>query len=344
MTDAGRQGRVEALSISVTAPYCRFEKTGSPDLEGDETVLGLIEHGTGHTDVSLVDGAPRTAVHTTTRDDEAFTEVWHAQRPVESGMDNGIAWARTDAYLFGVVRTGESGRYADATADLYTNVFALTRSLGYPLLARTWNYVSGINTTNADGLEVYRDFCVGRAQALDEGGIDPATMPAATGIGAHGGGITCVFLAARGGVRINIENPAVLTAHHYPTTYGPRPPVFARATWLGPPEGGRLFISATAGILGHRTVHHGDVTGQCEVALDNMARVIGAENLRRHGVQRGHVLADVDHLKVYVRRREDLDTVRRVCAARLSSTAAVALLHTDIAREDLLVEIEGMVA
>ncbi len=332
------------LSALVAAPFCRFEKTGSPDLDGDETVLGLIEHGTGHTDVSLVDGVLRTAVHTTTREDEAFTEVWHARRPVESGTDDGIAWARTDEYLFGVVRTAESGRYADATASLYTRIFELTRSLGHPLLARTWNYVSGINRANADGLEVYQDFCVGRARALDAAGVDPATMPAATGIGAHGGGITCVFLAARGGDRINIENPGVLTAHHYPAEYGPRPPVFARATQLGPPDGGRLFVSATAGILGHETVRLGDVTGQCEVALDNIARVVGAENLRRHGVAGGHTLADVDHLKVYIRHREHFEAVRRVCAARLSNTADIAFLHTDIARENLLVEIEGMVS
>nr|AAC68817.1 FK506 oxidase [Streptomyces sp. MA6548] len=331
------------MSAPVAAPYCRFEKIGSPDLEGDETVLGVIEHGTGHTGASLVDGVPHTALHTTTRDEEAFAEVWHAQPPVESGTDDGIAWARTDEYLFGVGRVPESGRYADAVSALYTRISGLTRSLGHPLLARTWNYVSGINSANADGLEVYRDFCVGRAQALDEGGIDPASMPAATGIGTHGGGIACAFIAARGGVRVNIENPAVLTAHHYPAAYGPRSPVFARATWLGPPDRGRLFVSATAGILGHETTHHGDVTGQCEVALDNIARVVGAENLRRHGIRRGHLLADVDHLKVYVRRREDLAAVRRVCAARLSSTATVAVLHTDIARGDLLVEIEGVV-
>ncbi|MYS65479.1 hypothetical protein GTW66_15905 [Streptomyces sp. SID5473] len=332
------------MSVPVAAPYCRFEKLVPSDLEGDETVLGVIEHGTGHAEVSLTDGVPRAAVHTTTFEEEAFAEVWRAQPPVESGRDGGIAWARTDEYLFGVGRVPESRGYADAVAALYTRVFGLTRSLGHPLLARTWNYISGINAANADGLEVYRDFCVGRAQALDAGGIDPAGLPAATGIGTHGGGITCVFLAARGGTRINIENPAVLTAHHYPTAYGPRPPVFARATWLGPPGDGRLFVSATAGILGHETTHHGDVTGQCEVALDNIARVVAAENLHRHGVRRGYALTDVDHLKVYVRRRADLPAVRRVCAARLASTATVAFLHTDIARGDLLVEIEGVVS
>jgi chorismatase len=329
----------------LTAPYCSFEKLGSPDIVEDDTLLGVIEHRTGHSGVSLVDGRPRTAVHTTTRERESFAEVWHAAGPKESGSHAGVAWARTAGYLFGVARVPEGDRYAAGVAAVYAGIFGLTGELGYPLLARTWNYVGGINTPNADGLEVYRDFCVGRAEALDACGIDPASMPAATGIGTHGGGITSYFIAARAGERVNIENPAMLTAHRYPGQYGPRPPIFARATWLAPPGSGdgRLFVSATAGILGHETVHHGDVAKQCDLALRNIAQVIGAENLRRHGLRRGHTLTDLDHLKVYVRNREDIAAVRGVCAEHLSREATVAVLHTDIARTDLLVEIEGLI-
>ncbi|MFI6730087.1 FkbO/Hyg5 family chorismatase [Streptomyces sp. R-74717] len=334
------------MTAPVTPPFCSFEKLGSPDLVDDETLLGVIEHRAGHTGVSLADGRPRTAVHTTTPDGEPFAEVWRAAGPKESGSHGGVTWARTADYLFGVARVPEGDRYAAGTAALYTAIFGLTSELGYPRLARIWNYVSGINTPNADGLEVYQDFCVGRAEALDACGIDPASMPAATGIGTHGGGIACYFLAARAGERVNIENPAVLTAHRYPQRYGPRPPVFARATWLAAPgsDDGRLYVSATAGILGHETVHHGDVARQCDIALRNIAQVISAENLRRHGLHRGRTLADVDHLKVYVRHSEDIPAVRRICAERLSLEATAAVLHTDIARTDLLVEIEGVAA
>ncbi|SCG08028.1 chorismatase [Streptomyces sp. MnatMP-M27] len=327
-------------------PHCSFEKIASPDLADDETVLGVIEHRTGHSGVALIDGRPHTAVHTTTDESESFAEVWRVAGPKESGSHGGIAWARTADYLFGVARVPEGDRYADGTAAVYTGIFDLIGELGHPRLARTWNYVSGINTLNADGMEVYRDFCVGRAEALDARGVEPAGMPAATGIGTHGGGIACYFLAARAGERVNLENPAVLTAHRYPRQYGPRPPIFARATWLAPPgsDDGRLYVSATAGIRGHETVHHGDVARQCDVALENIAQVISAENLRRHGLRRGYTLADVDHLKVYVRHREDVRAVRRICAERFSREATVAVLHTDIARTDLLVEIEGVVA
>ncbi|MFG1606403.1 FkbO/Hyg5 family chorismatase [Actinoplanes sp. NPDC049265] len=333
------------MSAPGTAPYCSFEKLGSADLDGDETLLGVIEHGTGPADVSVIDGRLRAAVHTTTREDESFAEAWHAEGPKESGHHAGVAWARTPDYLLGVARVPEAGRYAAGTAAAYTAIFDLTAALGYPTLVRTWNYLSGINTANADDLEVYQDFCVGRAEALDARGLDPATMPAATGVGAHSGGITCYFLAARHGHRINVENPAVLTAHRYPPRYGTRPPIFARATWHAPPGPGegRLFVSATGGILGHETVHRGDIAGQCEVALANIGRVISGENLGRHGLARHHGLADLDHLKVYVRHRDDIPVVRRICADRLAREATIAVLHTDIARSDLLVEIEGVV-
>lgn len=334
------------MSAPGTAPYCSFDKLGSADLDGDETLLGVIEHGTVHREVSLADGRLRAAVHTTTREDESFTEAWRAEGPKESGCHAGVAWTRTPGCLFGVVRVPEADRYAAGTAAAYAAIFDLTATLGYPGLVRTWNYLSGINAANADGLEVYRDFCVGRAEALDARRIDPATMPAATGVGAHSGGITCYFLATRDGDRINVENPAVLTAHRYPPRYGTRPPIFARATWLAPPGpgDGRLFVSATGGILGHETVHPGDVAGQCEVALANIGRVISGENLGRHGLTGHHTLADLDHLKVYVRHREDIPAVRRICADRLAREATIAVLHTDIARTDLLVEIEGVVA
>ena len=217
-TQPGTARRVERLTAPVRTPYCSFKKLGSAELEGDETLLGVIRHGTGDTGVSLADGHPRTTVHTTTREDESFAEAWHADGPKESGHHAGVSWARTADYLFGVARVPEGDRYAAGTAAVYTGIVDLIGELGYPSLARTWNYVSGINRPNADGLEVYRDFCVGRAEALDARGVDTATMPAATGIGAHGGGITCCFIAARAGERVNVENPAVLTAHRYPGT------------------------------------------------------------------------------------------------------------------------------
>jgi chorismatase len=334
------------MSTPVAAPYCDFEKIGEQN-GTDHTVLGVVEHSNRAGEILTQNGHPGFAVHTTTDQDAGFAEVWRTSAPTESGVADGIGYARTDDYLFVAARVPEALRYADATEDLYVSVFDLTRSLGYHKLLRAWAYISHINGGNGDGLEVYRDFCVGRARAVEQSWIQPGDMPAATGIGAHSGGIACYFLAARNGVRMNIENPRVLTAHRYPELYGPKPPVFARATYACPPgaapDAGTVYVSATASIIGHQTVNEGNLVAQCGVAFDNIAYVLGADNLGRHGLDRGYKLSDLDHVKVYVRRREDVPEVRTLCAAMLAPTANVAFLHTDIARADLLVEIEGVV-
>ncbi|MCX4911792.1 FkbO/Hyg5 family chorismatase [Streptomyces sp. NBC_00878] len=320
------------------APFCTFEKIGAPR-PVDAPVLGVVEHTVRQADPCLTEGHPLLAVHTATDTDQEFAEVWRARGPVRTGARDGIAFGHDGQHLFGAARIPSAGTYAEATERLYAAVFALVRAEGYPTVFRFWAYINHINAPNAEGLETYRDFCVGRARAVHANGVDPATMPAATGIGTHGGGIVCYFLAARDGTRVNLDNPRMATAHAYPADYGPRPPIFARATALG----GRLYVSATASIRGHETAHRGDVAAQCRVALENIAAVIGRDNLARHGLSAGHTLADLDAVKVYVRHREDLEPVRRMCVAALSPAAGLGVLQTDIAREDLLVEIEAIV-
>jgi chorismatase len=327
--------------------YCEFRKLGAPH-DAQEHVIGAIEHSAHHSDISLEFGYPSLGVHTTSTESTGFAEVWRSSDPVETGEQNGVAYGHTGEYVFGAIRVPESAVYAAQVEHAYAAIFDVTRSLGYGTLFRTWAYVQDINGTNADGLEVYRDFCVGRARAVDRHGIRPEDMPAATGVGAHSGGITCYFLAARSARRINIENPNLTTAHHYPSQYGPKPPIFARATYIsqhgeGDHRPGTLYLSATASILGHETVNKGNLAGQCAFALENIARITEDKNLELYGLARNHTLADVDHLKIYVRHREDLGQVRRICSAMLSPTANVSILHTDIARADLLVEIEGIV-
>jgi chorismatase len=208
---------------------------------------------------------------------------------------------------------------------LYTDLFALTEATGYREVFRVWQYIEDVNGANADGVEVYQDFCVGRARAFDRHGGPPA-MPAATGVGAHGGGISVHLLAGREPVR-HLENPRQVPAYHYPRRYGPKSPSFARATR----RGDELHLSGTAAIVGHRTVFPGDVAGQCREALRNVEALLDAPG----------DLAGLDRIKVYVRRAEDVEEVRRQCLRAFPATAGVAFFVVDLCRADLLVEIEG---
>ena len=135
-------------------------------------------------------------------------------------------------------------------------------------------------------------------------------VPAACALGSAGGGLQIAFLAARANV-ISVENPRQLSAYHYPSQYGPRSPTFARAGLVR--LGGRdmLFISGTASIVGHQTLHDGDVAAQTRECLHNIAAIVAEANRQAPGAD---FRLDSLAYKVYVRHPEDLATVRREMA------------------------------
>ncbi|MEK8174465.1 hypothetical protein NKH77_52030 [Streptomyces sp. M19] len=138
-----------------------------------------------------------------------------------------------------------------------------------------------------------------------------------------------------------------MPAWEYPKQYGPRSPRFARATHLpskaGDGSGGQIFVSGTASVLGHETVHNGDLSKQCQLALENIEVVVSPENLSAHGIPASDGLTALRNIKVYVRRPEDIPTVRAMYQQVFSPAADVAYLNVDVCRADLLVEIEGVV-
>jgi hypothetical protein len=213
----------------------------------------------------------------------------------------------------------------------YTAIFQAT--LGRHL-ARAWNWVPAINENPANGEEIYRLFCLGRAQAFAaEFGEDcEGRMPAGTAVGLAGRDLVVHFLATCAPVR-NLENPRQTPAYRYPRAYGPRPPSFARATHVptldtGAP--GWLCISGTAAILGSDSLCPGDLEGQLRVTLDNLARM-GA----RWGDTDAHRF-----VRIYVRHARDLARVREQVRRLLTPEDRLVCLCADICRKELLVEIE----
>jgi len=287
---------------------------------------------------------PQLTVRMTTDRQGGFTELWETTGPVTAGRYADLRYSHDGEHLFCTGRVESASRYADAVRRIYGDAFRLIDDLGYPHVFRIWNFVSDINGVNGDGLEIYRDFCVGRAEAVDRWATD-SLMPAATGVGAHGGGIAFCLLAARSVRPVHLENPGQVPAYHYPAEHGPRAPSFARATYLGRPDGapGVLYLSGTASIRGHRTLYRGDLDRQLACTLDNIDRVVGRDNLAAHGVAGGYSAADLRNIKVYVRRPEDLGRVRAFCRDAFAPEAGVRFLDVGICRPDLLVEIEGVV-
>lgn len=322
---------------AVAIPQERYDATES-------VALANIRFSTHSAKPTAAEGMVEFPIHMTRNREYEFTETWEASRPVTVGHSEELVYAHDAERLFCACRIPASDDYAGQVQKAYAHVFDLIDGLGYPDLFRMWNYIGSINDPNGVGVETYRDFCVGRAEAFAHYGKD---MPAATGAGSLGDGISFYLLSGRAGSATHIENPHQVPAYRYPVRYGPKSPSFARATHFAPPgrcrDSQRLFISGTASIVGHETRHAGDVEAQCYVALNNIEQLIGSANLERHGLQVKRDDLSFDAVKVYVRRMEDIPLVASRCARYFDDPATrIAYLNVDICRSDLLVEIEAI--
>ena len=278
-------------------------------------------------------------------------EIWRTGQPVESGQRARVWYRRGDQVLFGCISVAESERreaderlQADmsalhtATSEAYREIFATLDELAYPHLLRVWNYLPQINM-DTHGMERYRQFNSARRSALRASGRDlTGNVPAACALGSvNGSPLVIYFLASRKAPTV-IENPRQVSAYEYPPQYGPKP-AFSRGSVLQGPSGSILFISGTASIIGHRTVHAGDVAAQTRETLVNIEALLGEAN-RVSGAPRFGM--ETLAYKVYVRNSADLPLIQSQLHAALGREAQVVYLQADICRQDLLVEIEAI--
>src|SRR5262249_28147311 len=123
----------------------------------------------------------------------------------------------------------------------------------------------------------------------------------------------------------------------YPSQYGPKP-AFSRASLVRDDSGAMLFISGTASIVGHRTLHAEDVAAQTRETLINIEALL--EQANRVSGSSSFGLGSLAY-KVYVRNAADLPLIRAELNGALGANARVVYLLADICRRDLLVEIEA---
>jgi len=98
-------------------------------------------------------------------------------------------------------------------------------------------------------------------------------------------------------------------------------------------------VSGAASIVGHRSVHPGDVRAQTSDSLDIIEAVLAVASTH----SRGGVFALSEFSgRVYIRHAADWPVVRDVVEQRLGA-ASVVYLQADVCRTELLVEIEGQV-
>lgn len=280
--------------------------------------------------------------------DSWSAELWLSDRDCRQGRAGDIDFRCDGRLLYGTLQVhardlaalGGAGAspLQQASAAAYAQIFSLLEAEGYPHLWRVWNYLAEINDVS-DGLERYRQFNVGRHQAFEtHGRLNAQAVPAACALGTRDDEVplSIAFLAARDEARV-IENPRQIAAYNYPAEYGPRSPTFARAALARLPELSVLFISGTASIIGHVSMHPGDVEEQTRETVLNIQALLD-EASRSAPAWR---LRDLSY-RAYLRHAEDYPAVQAVLGERLGPDTRVEFVQADICRADLLVEIEAV--
>jgi enamine deaminase RidA (YjgF/YER057c/UK114 family) len=99
-----------------------------------------------------------------------------------------------------------------------------------------------------------------------------------------------------------------------------------------------LFVSGTASIVGHETLHIGNASAQVQETIANIFAVMAQ-------AQRAGLDSSITHanllLKTYLRRPEDLTMVRNSLSQAFGPAVNTLYLQADICRSNLLLEIEA---
>jgi enamine deaminase RidA (YjgF/YER057c/UK114 family) len=267
-------------------------------------------------------------------------QIWQTQGPVrvaESVEVDGVSLqlAQDDAFLFATAHADPSEPVEAQSHRAYRVLLQRLRAHGKPHPLRIWNYIPHINAAE-QGVERYRAFNSGRYRAFRELRYSVADgAPAACALGTHQGQLQIAILSGQRPPAA-IENPRQISAYHYPEQYGVNPPLFSRAARYRQPNGADLLlISGTASIVGHASLHPGDVVEQTQESLRNIEALLSVAAGPGAAAWR---LPDLSG-RVYLRHAQDFAAVRACLVAK--GMNRFSYVEADICRSDLLVEIEA---
>jgi chorismate lyase / 3-hydroxybenzoate synthase len=317
------------------------------DFSGHTNVLGVIQYARSPQPIASLQLVPQQYVKANTFNDQPWFLLFASDAPVIYGTIAGYQYAHDGRVLYATATCPDAVTEATSQSPqalekaifrTYCHAFELMQQLGFRHLWRAWNYLSDINVETC-GMERYRQFNVGRHEAFAQNlPVAHGTMPAACALGTATPGLSVGILASMTGFE-QIENPRQRSAYEYPEEYGPRSPTFSRAILARMEGSHHLFVSGTASIVGHASVHIGDVTAQTLEAVNNIKAILAEANIKH--MNKHYALQDMSCV-VYVRHVEDFALVESILEVQIKGAAnAIVYVQADICRQELLVEIEA---
>ena len=381
--------------MPVSPSFHAAHEISGTSLADGRSILAIIGFGAGRP-VALPPEIPFLEIPMPVLEPGPCYEVWSSQGHVDHQANAPISFATAGGMpfapagsmpfvtaggmLFGIAPVADApgGDIGQSAFDTYSHIFRLADETGYGNLIRVFNYLPGINADH-DGTERYKLFNAGRHRAFAAHRRPVTAAPSACALGMQHGTPSVYFLASKT-AGTAIENPRQVSAYRYPPQYGSTSPSFSRAMTLRHGPQTSLYISGTASIVGHESLHEGDPAAQTAETLRNieallhqcgemalprqgsdmsLPRQCGEMALPRQGSDMSlprqcgemslprqcsdmslRALAPRLTLKIYVRRPEDAAAIRTVLD-RSGPFAGVMILQADICRRELLVEIEG---
>lgn len=224
------------------------------------------------------------------------------------------------------------------SAAVFRQVDGLLTEESFPVnsIVRQWNYIEKIIGFQRE-YQNYQAFNDARA-SFYETSLWPQGYPAATGIGAHWGGIVIdldavLFKQADCSVT-PIDNKLQVAAHAYSgqvlaaSRKCKATPKFERAKRLNIGDRGLIYISGTAAIRGEESLKGVGLARQLAITMENIAELVGKKG-------------ELSMLRVYLKEKSFVDEAEQLMQAYKLSVP-VSYMWADVCRDELLIEIEGI--
>jgi chorismate lyase / 3-hydroxybenzoate synthase len=261
----------------------------------------------------------------------------------------GVTFSRLSVTIEDVERM-DTRALQQCVSDAYRMVFEHLAAQRLHLL-RIWAAIPRIHAGHAD-LDRYMVFNAGRFAAFSAwlGGREEfsrsVTTASAVGSSEATMQIHCLASCEPG---IPVDNPRQVPAYRYSRQFGPLPPCFSRATLLpsSAEESAVVMVGGTASIVGEASRHRGDLAGQIDETLRNLAAVVASAGARAAGApQDGHSesqwLATYRELRLYHREKSGRDEIVDKAMEAFTGASRVEVRQAELCRPELLVEIEGV--